>query len=592
MQNAETVLSVIRNRGERGLPLERIYRMLFNPELLLLGYSRIYANRGAMTPGVDGGTADGMSMRQIHQIIDALRAEKYRWKPARRTYIPKKGGKKRPLGMPTWSDKLTAEVVRMILDAYYEPQFSDRSHGFRRGRGCHTALTEIQRTWTGTSWFIEGDISDCFGSLDHEVLLSLLRRKIRDERFIRLVRNMLEAGYLEDWNWNATTSGAPQGGIASPVLSNIYLHELDRFVETVLQPEYTRGRVRKANPSYARLRARVNYWRGRGDVAKANELRRKSQTIPAMDLRDPGYRRLRYVRYADDWLIGFTGPRDEAEEIKARVTEFLRNELRLSLSAPKTLVTNAGQSARFLGYEISKQVEDTKMTSSRRKVNGHIGLYVPKEFVTEKSTRYMRSGVPASRTEMIHDEDFSIVAQFGREWRGYVEFYALANNIRALRKLKWVMQQSMLKTLANKHKATVPSMAARYRATHVDGDGVRLTCFEVRVSRDGRNDLVARMGGLRLTRKPTAVIADRRVRTVAPRNEIFRRVMAEVCEHCGSSSQVEVHHVRKLADLKRDGRTNSPWWVQLMAARRRKTLVLCTRCHDEVHAGHGSKPTR
>src|SRR5258708_6131399 len=248
MQSAEAVRDVLRDRGRRGLPLERLYRQLFNPQLYLMAYGRIYANHGAMTPGACGETADGMSMAKTGRIIDALRHERFRFKPVRRAWVPKKNGKKRPLGLPSWTGKLVGEVIRLLLEAYYEPQFSARSHGFRPRRGCHTALSEIQHNWTGTTWFIEGDISDCFGSLDHSVLLGILGEKIRDNRFLRLIRNMLRAGYLEDWTWNATLSGAPQAGEASPILSNIYLARLDKFSETVLIPEYTRGNPRKANP--------------------------------------------------------------------------------------------------------------------------------------------------------------------------------------------------------------------------------------------------------------------------------------------------------------------------------------------------------
>lgn len=207
MQSAETVLAVLRERGRRGLPCEELYRQLFNPQLYLLAYGRIYANQGAMTPGVTQETVDGMSLAKIGSIIDAMRHERFRFRPVRRVYIPKKDGRRRPLGLPTWSDKLVGEVVRLLLEAYYEPTFSDRSHGFRSGRGCHTALREVANTWVGTTWFIEGDVCDCFGSLDHEVMLAVLAEKIRDNRFLRLIRNMLQAGYLEDWIYNATFSG-------------------------------------------------------------------------------------------------------------------------------------------------------------------------------------------------------------------------------------------------------------------------------------------------------------------------------------------------------------------------------------------------
>ena len=215
MQDAATVLSVLRERGRKGLPCDELYRQLFNKELYLLAYGRIYANQGAMTPGASAETADGMSEAKIGQIIEAVRHERYHFAPARRTWIPKKNGKLRPLGLPSWSDKLVGEVVRLLLEAYYEPQFSDRSHGFRKKRGCHTALREIEYAWTGTTWFIEGDIAGCFGSLDHDVMVRILSEKIRDNRFLRLIVNMLKAGYAEDWQYHDTLSGVPQGGLCA-----------------------------------------------------------------------------------------------------------------------------------------------------------------------------------------------------------------------------------------------------------------------------------------------------------------------------------------------------------------------------------------
>jgi len=299
MQSAETVLGVIRERGRRGLPLERLYRQLFNPQLFLLAYGRIYANKGAMTPGVTRETVDGMSLAKIGAIIDALRVERYRWRPVKRDYIPKANGKLRPLGLPTWSDKLVAEVVRLLLEAYYDVQFSDHSHGFRPGRGCHTALSEVVDVWKGTHWFIEGDISDCFGSLDHQVMVSILAERIHDGRFLRLVSHMLKAGYLEDWRWHATLSGAPQGGVASPILSNIYLDRLDQFVEQQLLPAYNHGQRRRRNPAYETVMHGIAKAKRHGDRQTVRALRRWRRRLPSQDPGDPGYRRLRYVRYAD-----------------------------------------------------------------------------------------------------------------------------------------------------------------------------------------------------------------------------------------------------------------------------------------------------
>jgi group II intron reverse transcriptase/maturase len=350
MRDAETVLNIIHERGKRGLPLEDVYRLLYNPTLYLRAYARLYANDGAMTPGSNGETVDGMNLEKIKQLIDDLRHERYRWTPVRRTYIAKKNGKLRPLGIPSWTDKLLQEAIRQILEAYYEPQFSPCSHGFRPQRGCHTALSEVKNTWTGTKWLVEGDIAQCFDRLDHEVMLAILREKMHDNRFLRLIRNLLQAGYLEDWRYHETLSGSPQGGVVSPILSNIYLDKMDKYVEQVLIPTYTKGKVRKTNPDYDVLQTRQYRARKKGKKQQAKTLLKQMQQLPRRNPSDPDYRRLRYVRYADDTLLGLAGPREEAEDIKRQLGEFLRDHLKWELSQEKTLITHAQtEVARFLG---------------------------------------------------------------------------------------------------------------------------------------------------------------------------------------------------------------------------------------------------
>ncbi|MFE5587233.1 reverse transcriptase domain-containing protein [Kitasatospora sp. NPDC056531] len=583
MQSAATVLGVLRERGRRRLPCNELYRQLFNPQLYLLAYGRIYANHGAMTPGVTPETVDGMSQRKIDRIIEAMRHERYRFRPVRRVHIPKKNGSTRPLGLPTWSDKLVGEVVRLLLEAYYEPTFSDRSHGFRPRRGCHTALREVAHTWTGTSWFIEGDIADCFGSLDHQVLLSILGEKIHDQRFLRLVRIMLSAGYLEDWKWGATLSGAPQGGVASPILSNIYLHRLDEFVEKVLIPEYTRGERRARNPAYLELQNLLAKARRRGDRVQARVLRQRMTSLPSADPNDPSYRRLRYIRYADDHLLGFTGPKAEAEQIKHRLAEFLRDELKLELSREKTLITHARtRAARFLGYEITTQHNDTKKTGRYRRVNGQIALRVPRDVIKAKCEPYMVRGKPAKRTELTNGSDHAIVATFGAVYRGIVQYYLLAGDVFRLHRLQWVMETSMLKTLAGKHRSTVTKMAAKHKARIDTSSGPRV-CFEARIERKNRKPLVARFGGIPLQQQRSAKVVDRRpVWVDYPQKELITRLLADTCEVCGATGDVQVHHVRALADLARAGWPPSDW-ARVMLDRRRKTLVACAACHDRIH---------
>jgi group II intron reverse transcriptase/maturase len=594
MQNAETVLDVLRERGRRGLPLDELYRQLFNPQLYLLAYGRIYSNKGAMTPGPDAETADGMTLGRIERIIDALRHERYRFKPVRRLYIPKKDGKQRPLGLPSWSDKLVGEVVRLLLEAYYEPQFSEHSHGYRPGRGCHTALSEVAINWTGTTWFIEGDISQCFDRLDSRVMLETLGEKIHDNRLLRLVGQMLAAGYLEDWVWNATLSGVPQGGVLSPCLSNIYLDRLDKFVETVLLPEYTRGVLRSPNPEYNRVRSALHRARKRGDHATVRALRKQQRSLPTADPCDPGYRRLRYVRYADDILLGFAGPKAEAEEIKGRLAQFLQEDLKLELSERKTLITHARTSAaRFLGYEITTQHANQIITNGRRVANGNIRLRVPGDVIKAKCARYMSRGKPERRPELLNDEDHSIISRYGTEYRGIVQYYLLAGDVYRLDRLHWVMVTSLLKTLAGKYDSSVSKMARKYGATIETPHGPR-RCLQVSVDRgEGRKPLVATFGGIPLRRQKNAVLQDREpVRAPARRKELVHRLLAGRCELCGQADKVRVHQIRKLSDLDQPGQPDQPEWVQIMTRRRRKTLVVCEACHDSIHTGRQPRQPR
>src|SRR5882762_6161136 len=598
MQSADVYLGLLRERGKRGLPLERVYRQLFNRDLYLKAYGKIYRNQGATTKGVTDDTVDGMSLEKIDQIIEALRYERWQWLPAKRIYIPKRNGKHRPLGLPVWTDKLLAEVVRMILNAYYDVQFSDHSHGFREERGCHTALREIYYHWAGATWVIEGDISDCFGSLDHELLLTTLSEKIHDGRFIKLISKLLDAGYLEDWRYNQTLSGVPQGSIASPILSNILLDKLDSFVSTVLIPQYTRGEKRKRNKEYDRLAWRACQLRKQGQKEAAQKIKAQMQRLPSLNTHDPNYRRLRYIRYADDFGLAFLGPKSEAEEIKGRLTNFLREELKLSLSDEKTLITHARKgAAKFLGYEVTTLQSDTKQTKAKngqkkRSINGRVGLRVPYTVLMEKCNRYRRGGKAVHRAELLNESDYTIISTYQLEYRGMVEYYRLAYNLHTLQLLKWIMEISLTKTLASKHKTSVKKIYKKYQ-TELEVEGRKYKVLQTAVPREGKNPLVATWGGIPLTWDIKATIQDRPGPQWNRRSELEKRLLAQTCEICGATritTQIEVHHIRALKDLQKyDGR-EKPFWVKVMAARRRKTLVLCHTCHGDLHAGRPLRP--
>ncbi len=377
------------------------------------------------------------------------------------------------------------------------------------------------------------------------------------------------------------------GGVCSPVLSNVYLDKLDRFVETVLLPAHNRGTLRRTNPAYTALERPLARAKRVGTARETAALRRQMRQLPSQDPHDPHYRRLRYVRYADDWLLGFVGTKAEAEEIKRQVGAFLRDTLKLELSEEKTLITHAAsQAARFLGYDIVTQYANDKLDHrGQRQVNGTIGLRLPPKVIAQHRARYERNGSPIHLVRT-SDSDFTIVAEYQAAFRGLAQYYLLAQNVGWLWRLHWTMRGSLLKTLAYNHKSSMMALARKYQAT-VETPAGGLSCLRVVVERGAaRKPLIAQFGGIPLRRQRSAILNDipPHVNTDT-RNELLKRLLADTCELCGARHDCVVHHIRKLADLKTKGRAEKPAWVQIMAARRRKTLIVCRACHAAIHAG-------
>jgi group II intron reverse transcriptase/maturase len=594
MRNANTVICTHQDRGSKGLPLERVYRHLFNEELFLAAYGKIYRNAGATTKGTTEETVDGMSLKKIHRIIADLKQERYQWTPVRRTEIPKPKGGTRPLGIPTWSNKLVQEVLRMLLEPYYEGRFSEHSHGFRPNRSPHSALREIRTTWKGTVWFIEGDIAKCFDTFDHQIMLSIIQRDIHDGRVVALIDGLLRAGYMEDWRYHDTLAGTPQGGIISPLLSNIYLNELDRFVEDTLIAEYTKGSKRQSSEKYQLLTVDIARERRRGNFAEVNRLVGERRKLTAGEPIDPLYRRLRYVRYADDFLLGFVGPRKEAEDIRRRLGEFLDKQLKLTLSQEKTLITNASDdAAKFLGYELKVTRQGDLISNSgtrcrMRATNGYIALLMPRQVVLKQKERFSRDGKIIHRKELTSDSDYTIIQRYQSIYQGVYNFYCMAANVsKRMTYIRWILERSLTKTLACKFQLSVSKVYQKYQVV-VD----ERKMLQVTIQRPGKKPLVATFGGFPCERMPEGmgvVDFDSGLAWRRPgdnRAEVVERLLAGKCELCGAEDiPLEIHHIRKLADLDKPGRRPKPVWAKIMSARKRKTLAVCEGCHDDIHAG-------
>lgn len=594
MLKAENTLRAINKLGEKNAPLTRVYRCLYNEELYLLAYGNLSQNRGALTAGVTAETIDGMNLKRIREIIELMRYERFNFNPARRVYIPKKNKGKRPLGLPTFSDKLVQEVIRLILEAYYEPQFNQHSHGFRPNKGCHTALKEVKQTFTGTTWFIEGDIKSCFTSINHDKLIEILSRRIHDGRFLNLIKRMLKAGYLEEWTFNKTYSGVPQGGVVSPILSNIYLNELDWFYEKELKVKYTKGKKRKISKAYRRVSTALLTAKKKNDREKAMRLKKLQLQTSSVESFDEGYRRLRYVRYADDFILGFIGSKKEAERIKSELNQFLHTELKLEMNDEKTLITHAGsRNAKFLGYGIRKVHYDKRITrtiagNKKRALNGSILLTVSPQVVAAKVREYQHDGITRGKRTLYGHSEAEIIQYYQSRYRGFAEYYKYANNRAIISRLQHEMQISLVKTLANKMKIGITRVYQRYASTKTI-DGRKYKTLSVKVKGKNGKEYEFYWGGISLKIEPVGAYLedDKPLPLHYHRIELVERLSANTCEHCHSQDNIEVHHIRKLADLKRrwKGRKKKPDWVVWMITRNRKTMVLCQECHIKLHSG-------
>lgn len=597
MEKSERVLKALSDHSQSSdYKYERLYRYLFSEEMFAVAYQRIYAKQGNMTPGTDGKTIDEMSLERIERLIVSLKDESYQPHPARRVYIPKKNGKKRPLGIPSFEDKLVQEVVRLLLEAIYEGHFEGTSHGFRPHRSCHTALGMIQKSFAGAKWFIEGDIKGFFDNIDHNVLISILRERISDERFLRLIRKFLNAGYVEDWKYNKTYSGTPQGGIISPMLANIYLDKFDKYIKEYAA-KFRKGDRRSINPEYWRLNNKKNWLKKKLQKTSDEQIRKsylyeiaqlskQMLSTPHKDAMDADFRRMQYVRYADDFLISVIGSKSECETIKADITQFMREQLKLELSDEKTLITHAQDKAKFLGYEIfirkSDAVKRNKDGVLKRDFNGAVVLTLNSAVIQKKLTEYNALEVrnidgkdiwwSKPRRYMTPMKPEDILAQYNAETRGLYNYYSLAANVsKECASFAFIMKMSMFKTLGWKLNTSARKVRQKYQK---DKDFV----IPYNDAKGKQKYRVFYNEGFKKRNAQFDVDYDKLPQTMyVPYPSLVERLKDGRCELCGKEGKVVMHHVRTLTKLKGNNE-----WEKLMLKRHRKTLVVCEDCNSKI----------
>jgi group II intron reverse transcriptase/maturase len=569
----------------------RLYRYLLRQDIWFEAYTNLYANSGAATNGVDNDTADGFSKEKIDKIIASLADETYKPKPARRTYIKKANGKMRPLGIPTFTDKLVQEVLRMVMEAVYEPVFLNCSHGFRPKRSCHTALSTLKKEFTGAKWFVEGDIKGCFDNIDHAVLVGFINQKIKDARLIKLIYRFLKAGFVENWQYNNTYSGTPQGGIISPLLANIYLHELDKFVMT-LKSEFDKPNETVRTKEYNRLftqRVKLKKLIDCADGEEKQNLLKQYKQVRAEMMKTPytpqDDKKIKYIRYADDFLIAVKGNREDCVEIKRKLAEFISGTLKMELSDEKTLITHSSEKARFLGYDVSIRRNSSikphgKGRPTQRTLNNKVELLIPKDkiskflfskgIVRQKKCDEM---FPISRVPLRNSTDLEIITIFNAELRGICNYYSLASNFSDLNYFNYLMEYSCLKTLATKHKTRITKIKEKFK----DGKGSWAIPYETKAGK--KLMYFAKYTNCK-SANATDTVTKAAVTIGYNRNTFDKRLNADICELCGKTGagKYEIHHIHKVKDLK-----GKELWERAMISKKRKTLVVCHQCHQNIH---------
>lgn len=577
-----------------------------SPEKLIQAYEFVSKNKESNTKGVDSETLDSYSKDTIYSVSSSLKDHSFKFKPIRQVEIPKLNGGIRKLSIPGPRDKVVQKVMTMALEEIYESKFLNSSHGFRPKKGTHSALKSVTR-WAGTKWFIEGDISKCFDTLDCHILEQLLKKEIFSKSFIDLYWKVVKSHYINPVNKVKEFSnvGVPQGGVLSPILSNIYLHELDKFMQIIVDESKKSGPTSIDNPEYKKVHTNISnrrqyflptyrYNRNLTEEQKQARLKEilkleKVRAKYSSTIHGPGYR-VYYVRYADDFLIGINGPRRMAEELKQKLQKFLLNELKLTLNLEKTKITRSDQGAYFLGARLKchtsrtndQKRRDNSVTKTGRKVRarvsqGGIIALVPLEHLVRKlqlqgmcKIRSLRKHdvIPTRKTAWTNLELFTIVKKYNDVWQGLLNYYSFAYNRCQLNWIQYLLHHSLACTFMNKLK-----LNSRKQVFKKYGNIIQV--------RDNNGKLIA------FKLKKNLPRIDKFSNNILPYGfETFkyslrtRSVFDEYCKICGTKRNIEMHHRRP---LKAHKTYNTLKGIQINQSR--KQIPLCVSCHQKVHNG-------
>ena len=576
------------NSGNNNVVNIDLYKLIVKEGSLLAGYENIKSNKGATTPGVGTESLDGFSRTRLKNLSVALRNESWNPSPARRIYIPKPGKfEKRPLGIQGPEEKIVQSTMLSVLEAIYEPVFYSSSYGFRPGLGTHDALQSIERKYDGMVFAIEGDIKGMYDNVNHDILISLLEKRIKDDRFIRLVRKMLRAGYLEVGKpLFRSDVGTPQGSIVSPILANIYLHELDSFMFNFVKDLPVRNN-KKRTPTYAVMDneiRRIKYRLKKGNLSpqqKSDYLKRlRTLQVQCLGVRmylDPSTR-VCYHRYADDFIVGVAGSFEYTDGLRSKIGDFL-SSLGLTLNLEKTKVTNIRKEpALFLGHNIridtSVKYAYVRPKGKPRYLKRVTGSLVSIEAPIHRMVLRLSSkgfcdhkGFPIAKKLWTSQEDNQIIENFNSTIRGIFGYYSGANKRRYLQRIWYILKFSCVYTLAAKHRCSLSKVFSKHgrlpRVVYGSSGELAVRLYEPSLKESDRKWQVGRK-------------LDDPYRLIAAR--VSRTKLFEPCCICGAPSS-EMHHIRHVKD------SNSGFVLRIMGLLNRKQIPVCLECHDSIHNG-------
>jgi group II intron reverse transcriptase/maturase len=584
------LLTTIRkfNEKDKNYVNRNLYGILYKEDIYVAAYENIKSKPCNVE-------LDSFSTDQIQKIITQIKTEAYKFSPSTRIWIPKPGRiDKRPIDIGAVKDKIVLECIRIILEAVYEPTLAKEVHGFRINKSCHSALRDVRTQFRSTKWFIEGDLSKFFNSIDHEILIGKLARKIEDQRFLNLIRKSLNAGYYEFKIYKNDLIGVPQGNIISPILSNIYLQDFDEFI-LKLKEEFTIGTRRAPNSEYTELYNKVANLRRRRKPKTPEEflelktLHSSLLKIDSLNYKDPNYKRLNYIRYADDWLIGLIGSLEDAMTIKEKIKAFLKENLKINLNEDKTLITHsANEEALFLGtliqcpiYKeqrfISKELK-SGITVKQRIGCGHVTLKAPADRLINKLKNAGfcdGGGKSLPKFQWMQYEHGTILDLYNAVIRGIFNYYSFIDNVLVLARIYYILKSSAAKLLAAKY-----SLGTQAKVYKKFGNSLK---FIDKVRGNKEHTLYARTSWKR-SPMDFKVSSKDDVQTIIPAlyaRRVTRTRLFDDCVICGSTENIEMHHVKHLRKMG----GNLSVKEKSMVSMNRKQIPVCKACHVDIHAG-------